>query len=56
MRVFFGYPTCPNLEDQVIIFQLLKPEENIHVRLTEVYHLEPEQGANAIKVHHPQAT
>ena len=54
-RYSFGYPACPNLEDQAKIFQLLKPEENIGVRLTEGYHLEPEQSTNALIVHHPQA-
>ncbi|MHB2009951.1 MAG: vitamin B12 dependent-methionine synthase activation domain-containing protein, partial [Acidobacteriaceae bacterium] len=54
-RYSFGYPACPNLEDQVKIFALLHPEENIGVRLTESYHLEPEQSTDAIVVHHPQA-
>ena len=54
-RYSFGYPACPNLEDQAKIFRLLKPEENIGVRLTEGFHLEPEQSTNAIIVHHPQA-
>jgi 5-methyltetrahydrofolate--homocysteine methyltransferase len=54
-RYSFGYPACPNLEDQAKIFRLLKPEENIGVRLTEQFHLEPEQSTNAIIVHHPQA-
>jgi len=54
-RYSFGYPACPNLEDQEKIFRLLKPEENIGVRLTEAYLLEPEQSTNAIVVHHPQA-
>jgi 5-methyltetrahydrofolate--homocysteine methyltransferase len=54
-RFSFGYPACPNLEDQAKIFRLLKPEENIGVRLTEGFHLEPEQSTNAVVVHHPQA-
>ena len=54
-RYSFGYPACPNLEDQAKIFALLKPEENIGVRLTEGFHLEPEQSTNALVVHHPQA-
>jgi 5-methyltetrahydrofolate--homocysteine methyltransferase len=54
-RYSFGYPACPNLEDQAMIFRLLKPEENIGVRLTEGFHLDPEQSTNAIVVHHPQA-
>jgi 5-methyltetrahydrofolate--homocysteine methyltransferase len=54
-RYSFGYPACPNLEDQAKIFRLIKPEENIGVRLTESYLLEPEQSTNCIVVHHPQA-
>ena len=54
-RYSFGYPACPNLEDQRKIFDLLEPEKNIGVRLTEQFHLEPEQSTNAIVVHHPQA-
>lgn len=54
-RYSFGYPACPNLEDQAKIFALLKPEESIGVRLTEGFHLEPEQSTNALIVHHPQA-
>ena len=54
-RYSFGYPACPNLEDQAKIFALLKPEETIGVRLTEGFHLEPEQSTDAVIVHHPQA-
>jgi len=54
-RYSFGYPACPNLEDQTKIFRLLEPEKNIGVRLTEQFHLEPEQSTNCIVVHHPQA-
>ena len=54
-RYSFGYPACPNLEDQTKSFRLLKPEENIGVRLTEGFLLEPEQSTNCVVVHHPQA-
>ncbi len=54
-RYSFGYPACPNLEDQRKIFDLLHPESAIGVRLTEQFHLEPEQSTNALIVHHPQA-
>jgi 5-methyltetrahydrofolate--homocysteine methyltransferase len=54
-RYSFGYPACPNLEDQAKIFELLEPEKNIGVRLTEGFHLEPEQSTNALVIHHPQA-
>ncbi|HET7871574.1 MAG TPA: vitamin B12 dependent-methionine synthase activation domain-containing protein, partial [Terriglobales bacterium] len=40
-RYSFGYPACPNLEDQTRLFALLKPEENIGVRLTSGFHMEP---------------
>jgi 5-methyltetrahydrofolate--homocysteine methyltransferase len=54
-RYSFGYPACPNLEDQTKIFALLDPEETIGVRLTSGFHMEPEQSTSAIIVHHPQA-
>ncbi len=54
-RYSFGYPACPNLEDQTKIFALLKPEETIGVHLTPGFHMEPEQSTSAIVVHHPQA-
>ncbi len=54
-RYSFGYPACPNLEDQTKLFALLKPEENIGVRLTTGFLLEPEQSTSAIVVHHPNA-
>ncbi len=54
-RYSFGYPACPHLEDQTKLFALLKPEENVGVRLTSGFLLEPEQSTSAIVVHHPAA-
>ncbi|MGA2696217.1 MAG: methionine synthase [Terriglobales bacterium] len=54
-RYSFGYPACPNLEDQTKLFALLKPEENVGVKLTSGFLLEPEQSTSAIVVHHPAA-
>ncbi len=54
-RYSFGYPACPNLEDQTRIFALLDPEHTIGVRLTSGYQIEPEQSTSAIVVHHPEA-
>jgi 5-methyltetrahydrofolate--homocysteine methyltransferase len=54
-RYSFGYPACPNLEDQTKLFALLRPEENVGVRLTSGFLLEPEQSTSAIVVHHPSA-
>src|SRR3984893_1021566 len=54
-RYSFGYPACPNLEDQTKLFALLHPEENVGVRLTTGFLLAPEQSTSAIVVHHPGA-
>lgn len=53
-RYSFGYPACPNLEDQSKIFELLQPER-IDVELSEEFQLHPEQSTSAIIIHHPAA-
>ncbi len=53
-RYSFGYPACPNLEDQAHLFTLLKPER-IGVSLSDEYQLVPEQSTSAIVVVHPEA-
>src|SRR4029079_3550818 len=53
-RFSFGYPACPNLEDQAKLFELLQPER-IGVELTDEFMLDPEQSTSAIIVHHPEA-
>jgi 5-methyltetrahydrofolate--homocysteine methyltransferase len=53
-RYSFGYPACPNLEDEVKLFELLKPER-IGCGLTESHFITPEQSTSAIVTHHPQA-
>lgn len=53
-RYSFGYPACPNLEDQQQLFELLQPER-IGVSLTEEFHIVPEQSTSAIVVIHPEA-
>jgi 5-methyltetrahydrofolate--homocysteine methyltransferase len=55
LRVSFGYPACPNLEDQAKLFDLLTPERAIGVRLTETFMMEPEASVSALVFHHPQA-
>jgi 5-methyltetrahydrofolate--homocysteine methyltransferase len=54
LRVSFGYPACPNLEDQTKLFELLHPEA-IGVQLTEGFMMEPEASVSALVFHHPQA-
>jgi 5-methyltetrahydrofolate--homocysteine methyltransferase len=53
-RYSFGYPACPNLEDQEQVFRLLRPER-IGVELSEEFQLVPEQSTSAIIVPHPEA-
>ncbi len=53
-RFSFGYPACPNLEDQQKIWPLLRPDR-IGVTLSEEFQLEPEQSTSALIAHHPQA-
>ena len=53
-RFSFGYPACPNLEDQTKLFELLDPQR-IGVELSEEFQLDPEQSTSAIVIHHPDA-
>lgn len=53
-RYSFGYPACPNLEDQAKLFELLQPQD-IGIELSEEFMLVPEQSTSAIIVHHPEA-
>jgi 5-methyltetrahydrofolate--homocysteine methyltransferase len=53
-RFSFGYPACPNLEDQEKLFRLLHPEE-IGIELTEGFMMEPEASVSAIVFAHPEA-
>ncbi len=54
IRVSFGYPACPNLEDQTKLFELLQPEK-IGIHLTEGFMMEPEASVSAMVFAHPQA-
>ena len=53
-RYSFGYPACPELEDQTTLFTLIDPS-TIGVALTEEFQLDPEQSTSAIVAHHPEA-
>jgi 5-methyltetrahydrofolate--homocysteine methyltransferase len=53
-RYSFGYPACPNVEDQDKLMELLRPER-IGVELSEEFQLHPEQSTSAMIVHHPEA-
>ncbi|MFC7061692.1 methionine synthase [Halobacillus seohaensis] len=53
-RFSFGYPACPDLEDQKKLFNLIRPER-IGVELTEECMMEPEASVTAIVFAHPEA-
>ncbi|SDH87334.1 5-methyltetrahydrofolate--homocysteine methyltransferase [Sinosporangium album] len=53
-RYSFGYPACPNLEDQAQLVELLDPSR-IGVTLSEEFQLHPEQATSALISHHPEA-
>jgi len=54
-RYSFGYPACPDLEHQALLFELLGPQA-IGVELTEGYMMDPEASVSALVMHHPEAT
>jgi 5-methyltetrahydrofolate--homocysteine methyltransferase len=53
-RFSFGYPACPNLEDQTKLWEIVHPER-IGVHLSEEFQMHPEQSTSAIIAHHPEA-
>jgi 5-methyltetrahydrofolate--homocysteine methyltransferase len=53
-RYSWGYPACPDLEDQAKLDELLDLAQ-IGVAITEEFQLEPEQSTSAIIVPHPEA-
>ncbi|HRQ79642.1 MAG TPA: vitamin B12 dependent-methionine synthase activation domain-containing protein, partial [Azospirillaceae bacterium] len=53
-RYSFGYPACPNLEDQRLLLKLLDASR-IGVSLTDEFMLDPEQSTSAIVCWHPKA-
>ncbi len=53
-RYSFGYPACPNLEDQAKLLPLLEASR-IGVSLSEEFQLTPEQSTSAVICHHPAA-
>jgi 5-methyltetrahydrofolate--homocysteine methyltransferase len=53
-RYSFGYPACPDVEQQTVLVDLLDPSR-IGVELSEEFQLHPEQSTSAMIVHHPEA-
>jgi 5-methyltetrahydrofolate--homocysteine methyltransferase len=55
-RYSWGYPACPDLEQQQDALRLLDAERLISVSLTEAHQLIPEHSTAAIVVQHPDAS
>jgi 5-methyltetrahydrofolate--homocysteine methyltransferase len=54
-RYSFGYPACPDLDDQAGMWLLLRPDE-IGVHLTEGMMMDPEASVSGLVFHHPDCT
>src|SRR5207244_1720649 len=53
-RYSWGYPACPDLEDNAKVAELLGADR-IGVTMTEDFQYEPEQTTSAVICHHPKA-
>jgi len=53
-RYSFGYPACPNIQDQYKLLELLG-SDRIHLYMDESEQLYPEQSTTAIIAYHPLA-
>ncbi|WML59293.1 methionine synthase [Neobacillus sp. PS2-9] len=53
-RFSYGYPACPDLEDQKKLFKLIQPEE-LGIQLTDGCMMEPEASVSAMVFAHPEA-
>ena len=54
-RYSFGYPVAPDLANQKLLFDLLKPEPDAGIKLTEGFMMDPEASVSAIVFHNPKA-
>ncbi|WP_448380624.1 methionine synthase [Gloeomargarita sp.] len=53
-RYSFGYPACPNLQDQYTLLSLLEAER-INLVMDDAEQLHPEQSTTALICYHPEA-
>jgi 5-methyltetrahydrofolate--homocysteine methyltransferase len=54
-RYSFGYPVCPDLSNQAKIFNLLKPQQDVKVELTDNFMMEPEASVSAFVLHNEKS-
>jgi 5-methyltetrahydrofolate--homocysteine methyltransferase len=54
LRYSWGYPSCPDISQHHLVWQILEPEKS-GMTLTESGQIVPDQSTAAIVVHHPDA-
>jgi 5-methyltetrahydrofolate--homocysteine methyltransferase len=54
LRYSWGYPSCPDISQHHLVWQILEPEKS-GMTLTESGQIVPDQSTAAIAVHHPDA-
>lgn len=54
-RYSFGYPAAPDLANQRGLFDLLRPEPDAGIKLTDGFMMDPEASVSAIVFHSPKA-
>ncbi|MDQ4016258.1 MAG: dihydropteroate synthase [Thermoproteota archaeon] len=54
LRYSWGYPSCPDISQHHLVWQILEPEKS-GMTLTESGQIVPDQSTAAIVVHHPEA-
>jgi 5-methyltetrahydrofolate--homocysteine methyltransferase len=54
LRYSWGYPSCPDISQHHLVWQILEPEKS-GMTLTESGQIVPDQSTAAIVIHHPDA-
>jgi 5-methyltetrahydrofolate--homocysteine methyltransferase len=54
LRYSWGYPSCPDISQHHLVWQILEPEKS-GMTLTESGQIVPDQSTAAMVVHHPEA-
>ena len=54
-RYSFGYPACPDLAYQRLLWDLFAPDTHIGVNLCDDYMMDPDGSVSALVLQHPQA-
>ena len=55
-RYSFGYPACPDLGYQKLLWKILNPDKHINVELCDDFMMNPDGSVSALVLHHPDAT